>query len=276
MIAQTELAEYLDEIRQNVCSRCVERPEGGPPCIPLGKMCGVEMHLADLVESIHQVKSNRIQPYLNHNRQEICEKCALLHSSICPCPMDYLGILVVQAVETVDECRALSREAARIKGGVAQTVEAVDQGRDRLVPAIDMEEIYRVYAENTGTWKGCDWPTVYGKTRLNLQGWSVAQARAMAQTLQSEDWLRAVDWLARIEHQAQLAEKKAAEAIEAARDGRWRDALLAAEWAWSLEFSTGRPLRHGPPLAWQRLRELIEAGYLAQEVAAISSAEIAT
>jgi cytochrome b561 len=61
-------------------------------------MCGVEMHLDDLVESIHQVRSNRIHPYLNHNRQEICEKCALLHSSICPCPMDYLAVLLVGCI----------------------------------------------------------------------------------------------------------------------------------------------------------------------------------
>ena len=274
MFVQAELAEYLDEIRQDVCSRCVERPEGGPPCTPLGKMCGVEMHLADLVESIHQVRSNRIGPYLDHNRQEICEKCVFLHSSVCPCPMDYLAVLVVQAVETVDERRAVSRGAVRIKGGVAQAGEAVDQQRsDRLTPAIDVEEIRRVYQEATGAWTGCDWPAVYGNTRLNLQRWSAAQARVMAQTLQSEDWLRAAEWLARIEHQAQLAEKRAGEAIEAASEGRWRDALISAEWAWALEFSTGRPLRHGPPLAWQRLREVIETAYLAHEVAEVSSGD---
>ena len=96
----------------------------------------------------------------------------------------------------------------------------------------------------------------------------------MAQTLQSEDWLRASDWLAGMEHQ--LAEKKAAEAIEAAREGRWGDALVNAEWAWSLEFSTSWPLRRGPPLAWQRLREVMEAAYLAHEVADVSSGDNAS
>jgi hypothetical protein len=235
----------------------------------------VEMHLDDLVESIHQVRSNRIGPYLDHNRQQICEKCVFLHSSVCPCPMDYLAVLVVQAVETVDQRRAASRGAVRIKGGVAQAGENVDKERnDRFAPAIDVEEVRRVYQEATGTWTGCDWPTVYGITRLNLQRWSAAQARAMALTLQSEDWLRAADWFGRIELQAQLPEKKAAEAMEAASEGHWRDALVSAEWAWSLEFSTGRPLRHGPPLAWQRLRDTIEAGYLAHEVADVSGGDI--
>jgi hypothetical protein len=51
-VAQAELAEYLAEIRASVCSRCVERPPGGPPCKPLGNDCGVEMHLAELIDSI--------------------------------------------------------------------------------------------------------------------------------------------------------------------------------------------------------------------------------
>lgn len=105
MVSQIELDEYLAEIREDVCSRCVERPPGGPPCAPLGKMCGVELHLESLIDSIHQVHSNRIQPYLDHNRNGICEKCAFLHSSVCPCPMDTLSMLVVQAVETVDARR---------------------------------------------------------------------------------------------------------------------------------------------------------------------------
>lgn len=103
MVAEAELAEYLDEIRKQVCSRCVERPPGGPPCAPLGKDCGVELHLGELVDSIHHVHSNLLEPYLDHNRMGICEKCVFLHSSICPCPMDYLAALVVEAVETVDQ-----------------------------------------------------------------------------------------------------------------------------------------------------------------------------
>src|SRR6202035_3752578 len=84
-------------------SRCVERPPGGPPCAPLGKVCGIEMHLPQIIDSIHQVKSHLIEPYLQTNRQRVCEGCAFLHSSICPCPMDYLAVLLVQAVEAVDE-----------------------------------------------------------------------------------------------------------------------------------------------------------------------------
>src|ERR1700730_18145482 len=105
MVSQVHLNEYLDEIREHVCSRCVERPPGGPPCAPLGKQCGIEMHLPKIIHSIQQVKSDWIEAYLDTNRKQICEGCAFLHSSICPCPMDYLAVLLVEAVETVDDRR---------------------------------------------------------------------------------------------------------------------------------------------------------------------------
>src|SRR5262249_13675917 len=104
--AAADYQEYLDEIREQVCSRCVERPPGGPPCAPLGKVCGVEMHLPQLVESIRSVHSGLVEPYVRHNREGICAHCDYLESSICPCPMDYLAALVVEAVETVDRRRA--------------------------------------------------------------------------------------------------------------------------------------------------------------------------
>lgn len=111
MVTETEMSEYLDEIRREVCSHCVERPRGGPPCAPLGKSCGIELHLPELIESIRQVHSPTIAPYLDHNRTGICSHCAFLHSSNCRCPMDYLSVLLVEAVETVDQRRKLREES---------------------------------------------------------------------------------------------------------------------------------------------------------------------
>jgi hypothetical protein len=61
------------------------------------------MHLPEIIDSIHQVKSALIEPYLETNRERVCEGCAFLHRCICPCPMDYLAVLLVRAVEAVDE-----------------------------------------------------------------------------------------------------------------------------------------------------------------------------
>jgi hypothetical protein len=106
MFASADYQEYLDEIRAHVCSRCVERPAGGPPCAPLGKVCGVEEHLPELVESIRSIHSGLVEPYLMHDRETVCAHCQYLHSSICPCPMDYLATLIIEAVEEVDQRRA--------------------------------------------------------------------------------------------------------------------------------------------------------------------------
>jgi hypothetical protein len=106
MFTDAELTEYLDEIRKQVCEHCIERPPGGPPCAPFGKECGIEMHLPAVIEAIHKVHSPLLAPYLRCNRDTVCTQCNRLGAAMCPCPMDYLASLLVQAVETVDERRA--------------------------------------------------------------------------------------------------------------------------------------------------------------------------
>jgi pSer/pThr/pTyr-binding forkhead associated (FHA) protein len=97
------LSEYLDEIRRTVCSRCVERPPGGPPCTPLGKLCGIELHLPRMIEAIHAVRADKIEPYLESSRRQICADCPLADGEHCPCPLQTLAVLVVEAVEAVDQ-----------------------------------------------------------------------------------------------------------------------------------------------------------------------------
>src|SRR6516225_3596486 len=165
MLTEQELAEYLGEIRAQVCSRCPERPPEGPPCGPVGKECGVEMHLAQLIDSIHAVQSPRLAPYLAHNRMEICAHCDFLHSSICPCPMDYLAVLVVEAVEAVDQRRVRRDEAQHF-------LNSRSEGQK-----VGIEEVCRAYEEGAGAWTGCDWPTRFGTVGLDLKGWKSADAQ---------------------------------------------------------------------------------------------------
>jgi hypothetical protein len=144
MIAKMELPEYLDELRQHVCRRCPERPQGGPPCAPLGKECGVELHLPQLIDAIREVHSDRIGPYLNHNREEVCAECDFRGSSGCPCPMDYLSVLVVEAVETVAERRAQFEDLHK------------RLTRPSKPNKVCIAEMCRRYEEATGTCIGCD------------------------------------------------------------------------------------------------------------------------
>ena len=106
MVTATELEEYMAEIRKQVCSRCIERPVGGPPCDPLGKQCGIEQHLSELIEVCHKVDSARIDPYIDAFHDEICTNCVNRPTKHCPCALDYLLPLAVEAIETVDVRRA--------------------------------------------------------------------------------------------------------------------------------------------------------------------------
>jgi hypothetical protein len=263
-LIEQDLAEYLGEIREQVCSRCPERPPGGPPCAPLGKACGVEMHLPQLIDSIHTVQSHRIDPYLAHNRMEICTHCAFLHSSICPCPMDYLAVLVVEAVEAVDQ-RRLRREMGR------QFAAGLPEGH-----TVGIDEVRLAYQEGAGAWAGCDWATRFGATGLDLNGCAAAEAEGMAAhatgPAAAEDWSAAARWLAHVEEYARQAEAHAAAAVTAAAAGQWEEALQNAHRAWSREFSTGRPLRRGEA-AWKDLCVAVERAYLARQQAAPAGAQ---
>jgi hypothetical protein len=208
------------------------------------------MHLPQLIEAIHEVHSPLISPYVDHNRQEICRCCAFLHSSICPCPMDYLAVPLVEAVEAVD-----------------QRLERRDKGR-RFVSSLpvgeaDLGDVAQAYEEAVGRWTGCDWPTRFGRSGLDLNGCTSAEAMAMAVdamgTDEEDDWSGAGTWLARVEHFAELAEAQAALALTAANAGEWPEAVAHARRARALEFATGRPIRREGPLTWSPFCRAVEA-----------------
>jgi hypothetical protein len=96
------LQEYQDEIRSRVCSRCVERLPHGPPCEPLGKRCAIETELKPFVDAIHEVESPIIEPYLQNIKRRVCSHCPESGGANCPCPLNYLLVLTVEAIEAVD------------------------------------------------------------------------------------------------------------------------------------------------------------------------------
>jgi len=106
MHAGTELDEYMSAIREQVCTHCIERPPGGPPCAPLGKRCGIELNLEGLVDAVHRVHSDMIDPYIERFHDDVCTHCPNRPTNQCPCPLEYLLSLAVQAIEDVDQRRS--------------------------------------------------------------------------------------------------------------------------------------------------------------------------
>jgi len=185
MLTTAELDEYLAQIRSQVCANCVERPHGGPPCAPLGKLCGVEQYLPELIEAIHDSFGASMVPYFESKRRRVCDQCSFRQSESCPCPTDHLLVLIVEAVEAVDARHECRRPARPHHAGL--------EGTDRFKLGV----IQRLHEEATGAWTGCDWPTRFGKSCLNLKGWTATGARknavALRGTAQGSEWEAAAD-----------------------------------------------------------------------------------
>ena len=110
MTVCNEYDEYLLELREQVCSRCIERQTGGPPCAPLGKRCGIEQHVPKLVQICRTTDNVLMDPYIEKLHEQICEDCAFKDEPTCPCPLEYLLQLAVEAVESVERRVKLRRE----------------------------------------------------------------------------------------------------------------------------------------------------------------------
>ena len=102
METKTDCSDYLAELRDNVCSHCIEREPGGTPCAPRGKACGIELHIPELVEICRTTDSVQMETYIQQLHDKICADCAYRDAPSCPCPLDYLLQLAVEAIENVE------------------------------------------------------------------------------------------------------------------------------------------------------------------------------
>lgn len=108
MLTTAEYDEYLAELRNQVCSRCIQRGPDCPPCTPNGRPCGIEQHLPELVEICRSTESVQMADYIDKLHEQICLDCAYKGTAACPCPLRYLLQLAVEAVEAVERRRSWS------------------------------------------------------------------------------------------------------------------------------------------------------------------------
>jgi hypothetical protein len=135
--------DYLAEIRTEVCGHCPERVPGRPPLGARCRRCGVELHLAELVESLHEAGSAVVEYGPPPDRRTACALCACLGSAVCPCPVAALIHRVVRAVRAVDEQRSQTAVLRRRLG---------PSRRDQAPAAA----LIRSYEAATGTCVCCD------------------------------------------------------------------------------------------------------------------------
>jgi hypothetical protein len=97
MDSDLTLAEHVKELRQRVCHRSIEKPFCGPydppgkPCVPRGGRCGIELDLPQFIEVVESFYG------------QVCPQCSARNSKQCPCPLNGLLSLAVEAIGTIDE-----------------------------------------------------------------------------------------------------------------------------------------------------------------------------
>src|SRR5262249_3275194 len=94
-----------------------------------------------------------------------------------------------------------------------------------------LARIAEAFGRAAGSWMGCDWPTAFGKTRLNLCGLKASQALLLARATagkEAADWHAAASWLTRIERDAREAEALARQAVKLSRAGALQRSLQVA------------------------------------------------
>jgi hypothetical protein len=64
-----------------------------------------------LVQLCRSTDSPLIDPYINELHEAICPDCKLRDTPNCPCPLEYLLLLAVEAVERVERRRTGQAEA---------------------------------------------------------------------------------------------------------------------------------------------------------------------
>ena len=144
MRARAQYAEYLAEVREQVCSHCPETAPDRPPFRLCCRSCGVELQLPQFVESIHEAGEDLSELDPAPSRRVVCARCGCLDGGICPCPAGSLTTLLIRAVKTVDERRS-QRDLIQRRLSL--------EPRPHRVPIGDM---IRAYEAATGDCVCCD------------------------------------------------------------------------------------------------------------------------
>jgi hypothetical protein len=129
-------------------------------------------------------------------------------------------------------------------------------GRVGAIPRGILDAAERAFDRARGTWTGCDWPTSFGDTGLDLNGITSHQALLMSRATagpEAADWREAVQWLRLVESDAEAAEEAGRGAVESAARGDLPAARRDARAACDLE------ARYHPRPVWTDLRDALDA-----------------
>ncbi len=103
------LETYWDAVQCKFCTRCINSDEHGNCLLPGEDECILKFHFPKIVETVLSVKSDRMEPYIEALRRNVCAYCK--HQSPdgkctlrvnLECCLDRYFPLIVEAIEEVD------------------------------------------------------------------------------------------------------------------------------------------------------------------------------
>lgn len=69
------LGEYCEAITAKLCVKCIDSDAKGHCRLDGEQECGVIIHFPKIVSTIFSVESDRLEPYIDALRQNVCTRC---------------------------------------------------------------------------------------------------------------------------------------------------------------------------------------------------------
>ncbi len=106
------MQEYIDAIRSNVCSVCLDAVMHGDQFVrcglPASRKCPVEIYLPQVIDVVESVDSWLIEDYVKLLRERVCTVCKNSDGDFCAlrlqadCALDRYFMLVAEAIQEVN------------------------------------------------------------------------------------------------------------------------------------------------------------------------------
>jgi hypothetical protein len=105
------MQEYLDAVRNNVCTVCLDAVMHGSQFVrcglPKGRTCPVEIFLPQVIDVVESVDSWLLDDYVKVLRERVCAICKHSDGDFCAlrlqadCALDRYFMLVTEAIQQV-------------------------------------------------------------------------------------------------------------------------------------------------------------------------------
>jgi hypothetical protein len=103
------MQRYIDAIRKNVCSICVDSTDEGECTLSTKELCAVEYYFPKILEVVHSIDSEDLEVYHEKLKDTICAECAASgdkdHCYLrddANCSLDRYFSIIVETIKKVD------------------------------------------------------------------------------------------------------------------------------------------------------------------------------